>query len=146
MVEGVVMAFEMGLVEVSREYTLLEEQLRGYRVKTWTKGGAADTYTTDSDSGDHDLDAFMLSMLGIELNYGLWHTKEAVRRLLQIAHTGGWGLPSTQSSQGTTQEDPNLLELKRERLVYPLEQRETFLYKNNIDLYTFLDKVIWLLL
>lgn len=116
MVEGVVMAFEMGLVEVSREYTLLEEQLRGYRVKTWTKGGAADTYITDSDSGDHDLDAFMLSMLGIELNYGLWHTKEAVRRLLQIAHTGGWGLPSTSvSSNSTNNQEVNLLELKKEK-------------------------------
>lgn len=95
MVEGVVMAFEMELVEVSREYTLLEEQLRGYRVKTWTKGGAADTYVTDADSGDHDLDAFMLSMLGIELNYGLWHTKETLQRLVQIAHVSGWGMPST---------------------------------------------------
>ena len=99
MVEGVVMAFEMELVEVSREYALLEEQLRGFRVKTWTKGGAADTYSTDADSGDHDLDAFMLSMLGIELNYGLWHTKETVRRLVQIAHVSGWGLPSTVISQ-----------------------------------------------
>jgi hypothetical protein len=99
MVEGTVMAFEMELVEVSREYALLEEQLRGFRVKTWTKGGAADTYSTDADSGDHDLDAFMLSMLGIELNYGLWHTKETVRRLVQIAHVSGWGLPSTVISQ-----------------------------------------------
>jgi hypothetical protein len=101
MVEGTVMAFEMELVEVSREYALLEEQLRGFRVKTWTKGGAADTYSTDADSGDHDLDAFMLSMLGIELNYGLWHTKETVRRLVQIAHVSGWGLPSTVISQPT---------------------------------------------
>jgi hypothetical protein len=99
MVEGVVMAFEAGLVEISREYALLEEQLRGYRVRTWTKGGAADTYITDSESGDHDLDAFMLSMLGIELNYGLWHTKESIRRLVQIAHVSGWGLPSSVSNQ-----------------------------------------------
>jgi hypothetical protein len=41
----------------------------------------------------------MLSMLGIELNYGLWHTKETVRRLVQIAHVSGWGLPSTVISQ-----------------------------------------------
>jgi len=63
------------------------------------QGRAADTYSTDADSGDHDLDAFMLSMLGIELNYGLWHTKETVRRLVQIAHVSGWGLPSTVISQ-----------------------------------------------
>jgi hypothetical protein len=37
----------------------------------------------------------MLSMLGIELNYGLWHTKETITRLVQIAHVSGWGLPST---------------------------------------------------
>jgi hypothetical protein len=40
-------------------------------------------------------------MLGIELNYGLWHTKETVRRLVQIAHVSGWGLPSTVISQPT---------------------------------------------
>jgi hypothetical protein len=120
MVEGTVMAFEMELVEVSREYALLEEQLRGFRVKTWTKGGAADTYSTDADSGDHDLDAFMLSMLGIELNYGLWHTKETVRRLVQIAHVSGWGLPSTVISQPTaapipTPEPPAAAQTERMR-------------------------------
>ena len=107
MVEGMVMAFEAGLVEISREYNTLEEQLRGYRVKTWTKGGAADTYITDSESGDHDLDACMLSMLGIELNYGLWHTKESIRRLVQIAHVSGWGLPATVvNTQPAAADDP----------------------------------------
>jgi hypothetical protein len=122
MVEGTVMAFETGLVEISREYTLLEEQLRGYRVKTWTKGGTADTYATDSDSGDHDLDAFMLSMLGIELNYGLWQTKEAVRRLVQIAHTGGWGVPSINFGQNNSipnfskevENTPNIADVKKQ--------------------------------
>ena len=95
MVEGAVMAFEMELVEISREYTLLEEQLRGYRVKTWTKGGASDTYMTDAETGDHDLDALMLALLGVELHWGLWHTTSAIRRLAQIAHVSGWGMPAT---------------------------------------------------
>jgi hypothetical protein len=115
MVEGTVMAFEMELVEISKEYPLIEEQIRGYRIKTWTKGGAADTYVTDAESGDHDLDAFMLSMLGIELNYGLWHTKETIRHLVQIAHVSGWGLPGSQSLPGVSRAtEPLPTELVRE--------------------------------
>jgi hypothetical protein len=95
MVEGAVIALEAELVEISREFKLLEEQMRGYRVKTWSKGGAADTYETDSESGDHDLDAFMLAMLGVELNWGLWHTPETLKRIIKVCHISGWGLPST---------------------------------------------------
>jgi len=95
MVEGSVIAFEAELVEISREFKLLEEQLRGYRVKTWTKGGQADTYETDAENGDHDLDAFMLAMLGIESHWGLWHTPETLHRVIRVCHLSGWGLPAT---------------------------------------------------
>lgn len=95
MVEGCVMAFEGELVEFSAEDKLLEEQLRGYRVKNWTKSDSANVYETDAESGDHDLDAFMIAMLLIELKYGLWHTPETMRRLAQIAHVTGWGVPGS---------------------------------------------------
>lgn len=93
MVEGTVMAFEQELVELSSDDDkLLETQMRGYRVKTWSAHGVPASYETDAESGDHDLDAFMLAMLGIEIEYGLFRTKEAVRRLAQIVHVAGWGL------------------------------------------------------
>jgi hypothetical protein len=93
MVEGAVMAFEQELVELSSDDDkLLDAQMRGYRVKTWSSHGFPASYETDAESGDHDLDAFMLAMLGIEIEYGLFQTKEAVRRLAQIVHVAGWGL------------------------------------------------------
>jgi len=96
LVEGAVMCFEGNLVQLSgQDDKLLEDQIRGYRVKTWTKGGQADTYETDAESGDHDLDALLLALLGAELKYGLWHTTDVVKRLVQIAHVSGWGLPAT---------------------------------------------------
>jgi hypothetical protein len=106
MVEGCVMAFEGELVQFSAEDKLLEEQLRGYRVKNWTKSDVANSYETDSESGDHDLDAFMIAMLLIELKYGLWHTPETMKRLAQIAHVSGWGIagsPTVAAPSSTAQ-------------------------------------------
>lgn len=92
MVEGAVMAFEQEIVELSTEDDkLLIEQMRGYRVKTWSSHGMPASYETDAESGDHDLDAFMLAMLGIEIEYGLYHTVESVRRLAQVVHVAGFG-------------------------------------------------------
>ena len=92
MVEGTVMAFEQELVDLSHEDdTLLIEQMRGYRVKTWSSHGMPASYQTDADSKDHDLDAFMLAMLGIEIEYGLYQTTEAVRHLAQFAYATGFG-------------------------------------------------------
>jgi hypothetical protein len=95
MVEGAVMAFEMGLVQLSNEDRALEEQLRAYRVTNYTVGGAPRTFDTDKEIGDHDLDAFMLALLAIELKYGLWHTPDTLKRVAQIAYTGGFGLGSS---------------------------------------------------
>jgi intein/homing endonuclease len=94
MVEGCVMAFEMGLVEISNEDRALEEQLRAYRVTNYTPGGAPRTFETNKDIGDHDLDAFMLALLAIELKYGLWHTPDTIHRVAQIAYAGGFGMPN----------------------------------------------------
>jgi len=119
MVEGAVMAFEQEMVEISAEDDrLLEAQLRGYRVKTWSTHGVPASYETDAESGDHDLDAFMLAMLGIEIEYGLFRTQEAVRRLAQIVHVSGWGLgPSMPavmpSSLPTTQPEEAKSEMAR---------------------------------
>jgi hypothetical protein len=93
MVEGTVMALEQELVEISADDDkVLIDQIRGYQVKSWSTHGVPASYMTDAESGDHDLDAYMLAMLGIEIEYGLFRTKEAVRRLAQIAHVAGWGL------------------------------------------------------
>jgi len=65
--------------------------MRGYRVKTWSAHGMPASYETDAETGDHDHDAWVLAMLGIEINYGLYQTVEAVRRLAQIFHVASWG-------------------------------------------------------
>jgi len=92
MVEGAVMALEQDLVELSQEDDkVLVDQMRGYRVKTWSTHGMPASYETDSDTGDHDHDAWILAMLGIEINYGLYQTVESVRRLAQIFHVSSWG-------------------------------------------------------
>jgi hypothetical protein len=92
MVEGCVMAMEQEIVDLSQEDDdTLIEQMRGYRVRSWSAHGMPASYETDADSGDHDLDAFMLAMLGIEVNYGLYHTNESIRRLAQIVHVTTWG-------------------------------------------------------
>ena len=99
MVEGAVMAFEQEMVEISSEDDkVLEEQIRGYRVKTWSSHGVPASYETDAESGDHDLDAWMLAMLGVEIEYGLFRTQAAVRRLAQIVHVSGWGLGPSSSA------------------------------------------------
>jgi hypothetical protein len=99
MVEGAVMALEQEIVELSPDDdALLIEQMRGYRVNTWSRHGMPASYKTDSDSGDHDLDACMLALLAIEIQYGLYRTVETIHRLAQIAHVGSWGSGPTPSS------------------------------------------------
>lgn len=91
MVEGAVMCLESGLFEFSEEDKTLDEQLRAYRVKTWSQHGYANTYEC-GNVGDHDLDATMLALLGIELKYGLFATKQA-QRLARITHLAAFSVP-----------------------------------------------------
>lgn len=84
MVEGAVMVLEQGLFEFSDSDDILDSQFRAYKIKTWSQHGFANTYDAGKE-GDHDLDATMLALLGIELRYGLTAiTRE--QRLAQIAH------------------------------------------------------------
>lgn len=83
MVEGAVMCLEAGLFQFSDIDDLLDAQFRAYRVKTWSQHGFANTY--ESKEGDHDLDATMLALLGVELKYGLTAGSRE-QRLAQIAH------------------------------------------------------------
>ena len=101
MVEGCVMAFEMDLVQISNEDRILEEQLRAYKVTNYTPGGVARTFETNKDIGDHDLDAFMLAMMAIELKYGLFHTPDTLKRVAQITYSSGFGLQSTTTDFST---------------------------------------------
>lgn len=94
MVEGCVMAFEGDLVQISNEDKSLEEQIRAYKVTNYTAGGAPRTFDTNKDIGDHDLDAFMLAMLAIEIKYGIFHTPDTIARITQIVYAGGFGLQS----------------------------------------------------
>jgi hypothetical protein len=116
MVEGAVMALEQELIELSiDDDKILIDQMRGYRVKTWSAHGMPASYETDSDTGDHDHDAWVLAMLGIEINYGLYHTAESVRRLSQIFHVASWGAGPVAvaaadpmlSDESAVLEDPN---------------------------------------
>lgn len=79
MVEGAVMCLERGLFRFAENDEILDLQLRAYRVKTWSQHGYANTYTSGKE-GDHDLDAVMLALLGIELKYGLLSETERVGR------------------------------------------------------------------
>jgi hypothetical protein len=100
-VDTAVMTFESNLIQFSPDDALLEEQLRGYRVATWSKADQANTFSTDSDSGDHDLDAFMLALLGVEQKYGLFRDQQVMQRLAQVAFSGGFGVPNIQNSSTT---------------------------------------------
>lgn len=108
MVEGAVMVMEQGLLNISSDDdALFDVQARGYRVKTWSSHGIPQSYETDAESGDHDLDAGMLALLGVEIHYGLFQTKEAVRRLAQIIYVGGWGVGSSGSPSSTVLTPPS---------------------------------------
>lgn len=89
MVEGAVMCFENGLFEFSDVDDLLDAQLRAYRVKTWSQHGFANTYEAGRE-GDHDLDATMLALLGIELKYGITAAPRE-QRMAHIAHAAAFG-------------------------------------------------------
>lgn len=118
MVEGCVIAFEHRLVQFSDEDTVLEEQLRAYRVKTYSSHGYANTYESDGGVGDHDLDAFMLSMMAIEQKYGLFATRESYRRIASFGYVPGWGVPTAPSIQSPARAvDPSIQ--KKERAGVP---------------------------
>jgi len=100
MVEGVVMAFEMELVEVSREYALLEEQLRGFRSRP---GPRAELPTPIRPMPTPAITTSMPSCCRCWNRAELRSLAHQGNRqaLVQIAHVSGWGLPSTVISQQT---------------------------------------------
>lgn len=118
MVEGAVLAFEHRLVQFSDTDTLLEEQLRAYRVKSYSAHGYANTYEVDGDCGDHDLDAFMLALMAVEQKYGLFATKESYRRMASFGYVPGWGVPSFVD----TGKQVSLIDQKLERAGVPSRQ------------------------
>lgn len=120
MVEGAVLAFEHRLVQFSDVDVLLEEQLRAYRVKTYSSHGYANTYEVDSDCGDHDLDAFMLALMAVEQKYGLFATKESYRRMASFGYVPGWGVPL--GLVATTSKTTSIVEQKLERAGVPSRQ------------------------
>lgn len=120
MVEGAVLAFEHHLVQFSDLDTLLEEQLRAYRVKTYSSHGYANTYEADGGCGDHDLDAFMLALMAIEQKYGLFATKESYRKMVSFGYVPSWGVPSPAVS--TSDKLMSVTEKKLERAGVPSRQ------------------------
>lgn len=121
MVEGAVMAFEHRLVQFSDIDTILEEQLRSYRVKTYSAHGYANTYESDGGVGDHDLDAFMLALMAIEQKYGLFASKESYRRMAQFSFIPGWGVP-VQDNAPTTEKTNSIKDKKLQRAGVPSRQ------------------------
>lgn len=93
MVEGAAMALEQNLFIYSSHDKLLDDQFRAYKVKTWSSHGYANTYDS-GNVGDHDLDATMLALLAIELNYGLFYDFNNQRRGLSLSHIPGIGMPA----------------------------------------------------
>lgn len=120
MVEGAVLAFEHRLVQFSDTDAVLDEQLRAYRVKTYSQHGYANTYETDGDCGDHDLDAFMLALMAVEQKYGLFATKESYRRMASFGYVPGWGVPSYGTA--ITDKPISVTDQKRERAGVPSRQ------------------------
>lgn len=97
MVEGAVMCLENIYFQFSDTDDLLDAQLRAYRVKTWSQHGYANTYECGRE-GDHDLDATMLALLGIELKYGITAVPKE-QRLAHIVQAAGIGAgPSSPSA------------------------------------------------
>lgn len=100
MVDGAVQAFESEKVLFSPEDgVMLEEQLRAYRVKTYSMHGYANVYEA-GEIGDHELDALMLALLACEMKFGLYRTGSEIKRLAQIFHVGSFGV-------GTVSPNPN---------------------------------------
>lgn len=120
MVEGAVLAFEHRLVQFSDEDSILDEQLRAYRVKTYSSHGYANVYEADGDCGDHDLDAFMLALMAVEQRYGLFASKESYRRLASFGYIPGWGVPTIQTS--SSERVPSVTDRKLERAGIPSRQ------------------------
>jgi hypothetical protein len=90
MVEGCQIAMEQLKVVFSSEDERLEAQMRDFRVKTYSANGQAQSYEAKTE-GDHDLDAWILSMLGIELAWGLFFDAAAHHRLAQLATVSSFG-------------------------------------------------------
>lgn len=120
MVEGAVLVFEHRLIQFSDTDKVLEDQLRAYRVKTYSMHGHANTYEADGQFGDHDLDAFMLALMAIEQKYGLFATKEMYHRFAAFGYTPGWGVPIT--TEITTNKPTSVIDQKLERAGIPSRQ------------------------
>jgi hypothetical protein len=112
MVEGAVMRFEQQLVEFSDDDIILDEQLRGYRVKSYSADGYANTYTWEGSVGDHDLDAFMLALLAVEMDHGLYSTPEIHRKMANVEHVSSWGMPTPRSATPASSQE--MLEEKKD--------------------------------
>jgi hypothetical protein len=97
MVDAAVQALEMGLIDISAQDDLLDEQMRAYRVKNYSVHGHPASFEA-GDIGDHDLDAFMLALLAIDLRYGLTQTISHIQKMVQIVHSAGFGIPQVQSA------------------------------------------------
>jgi len=100
MVEGAVMCLESGLFQYSDHDDILDTQFRAYRVKTWSQHGFANTYDGGKE-GDHDLDALMLALLGVELTYGITAATKEQRtaQIVHVAQIGGGPTNTVENAQ-----------------------------------------------
>jgi hypothetical protein len=100
LVEGMQMIVEQGKFQLSRHDTILEEQMRAYRVKNYSQHGWANTYEAgkNNEIGDHDLDATMLACLAIELAWGLFYEHRQQHRLASgMEFIPGFGVPQSEA-------------------------------------------------
>jgi replicative DNA helicase len=88
LVESTVRFFERGMVEFSSEDEILLKQLHGYNIARITQTGVP-VYES-GPAGDHDLDAFMLALLALEVELGEY-TKQHYTG--NIALAGALGQP-----------------------------------------------------
>lgn len=121
MVEGMAMVLEQSHFAFSDQDSVLEDQFRAYRTKTYTKHGWANTY--ESKVGDHDLDALMLAVLGIEQKYGITR-KTTDTYVAKIRYAGGFGGNPQQTARDgqPPPEEKNTRELVQAKTGVPSRQ------------------------
>ena len=100
LVESAVRFFERQMIEIPMEDELLIKQLHGYQIVRVNSSGVP-VYEA-GPSGDHDLDALMLALMAIEVEYGAY-TKQHFTSTIAIS--GRLGEGTTQPGLINVEED-----------------------------------------
>jgi hypothetical protein len=96
MIESAVRFFERGMIEFPSEDEILLKQLHGYSIAKVSASGMP--IFESGPAGDHDLDALMLALLGLEIEMGE-HTKQTFSSAIAFSGRIGEGSSNIQEEQ-----------------------------------------------